>query len=80
VLDDKSLLGEHRDRVTPASRLCVGNLLVSTSGGPSVTPYHAADLVLTTHRSGRDEKSIREYIKNQEQEDQRIDQLSMFSK
>jgi REP-associated tyrosine transposase len=29
---------------------------------------------------GRDEKSIREYIKNQEQEDQRIDQLSMFSK
>jgi putative transposase len=29
---------------------------------------------------GRDEKVIREYIKNQEQEDQRIDQLSMFSK
>ena len=29
---------------------------------------------------GRDEKSIREYIKNQEQEDQRIDQLSMLSK
>jgi REP-associated tyrosine transposase len=29
---------------------------------------------------GRDEKAIREYIKHQEQEDQRIDQLSMFSK
>ena len=29
---------------------------------------------------GRDEKTIREYIKNQEQEDQRIDQLSIFSK
>jgi putative transposase len=29
---------------------------------------------------GRDEKVIREYIKNQEQEDQRIEQLSMFSK
>lgn len=29
---------------------------------------------------GRDEKVIREYIKNQEQEDQRIDPLSMFSK
>jgi REP-associated tyrosine transposase len=29
---------------------------------------------------GRDEKVIREYIKHQEQEDQRIDQLSMFSK
>ena len=29
---------------------------------------------------GRDEKVIREYIKNHEQEDQRIDQLSMFSK
>ena len=29
---------------------------------------------------GRDEKVIREYIKHQEQEDQRIDQLSMFNK
>ena len=29
---------------------------------------------------GRDEKLIRDYIKNQEQEDQRIDQLSMFIK
>jgi REP-associated tyrosine transposase len=27
---------------------------------------------------GRDEKQIREYIKKQEQEDQRIDQLTMF--
>ena len=27
---------------------------------------------------GRDEATIREYIKNQEQEDQRLDQLSMF--
>ena len=30
VPDDKSLLAEHGDRLTPASRLCVGNLLVST--------------------------------------------------
>ena len=30
VPDDKSLLGEHSDRLIPASRLCVGNLLVST--------------------------------------------------
>ena len=29
---------------------------------------------------GRDEKQIREYIKKQEQEDQRIDQLTMFNK
>ena len=29
---------------------------------------------------GRDEKQIREYIKKQDQEDQRIDQLTMFSK
>ena len=29
---------------------------------------------------GRDEKQIREYIQKQEQEDQRIDQLTMFSK
>ena len=28
---------------------------------------------------GRDEKQIREYIKKQDQEDQRIDQLTMFS-
>ena len=28
---------------------------------------------------GRDEKQIREYIKKQEQEDQRIDQLTMFN-
>jgi len=27
---------------------------------------------------GRDEKVVREYIKQQEQEDKRIDQLSMF--
>ena len=27
---------------------------------------------------GHDEATIREYIKNQEKEDQRIDQLSMF--
>ena len=27
---------------------------------------------------GRDEATIREYIKHQEKEDQRIDQLSMF--
>ena len=31
-------------------------------------------------RVGRDEKQIREYIKKQEQEDQRIDQLTMFNK
>jgi putative transposase len=29
---------------------------------------------------GRDEKEIREYIKKQEQEDQRIDQLTLFNK
>ena len=29
---------------------------------------------------GRDEKQIREYLKKQEQEDQRIDQLTMFNK
>ena len=29
---------------------------------------------------GRDEKEIREYIQKQEQEDQRIDQLTMFNK
>ena len=29
---------------------------------------------------GRDEKQIREYIQKQDQEDQRIDQLTMFSK
>ena len=29
---------------------------------------------------GRDEKQIREYIKKQEQEDQRIDQLTIFNK
>ena len=29
---------------------------------------------------GRDEKQIREYIKKQEQADQRIDQLTMFNK
>ena len=29
---------------------------------------------------GRDEKQIREYIQKQEQEDHRIDQLTMFSK
>ena len=29
---------------------------------------------------GRDEKQIREYIQKQEQEDQRIDQLTMFNK
>ena len=29
---------------------------------------------------GRDEKQIREYIKKQEHEDQRIDQLTMFNK
>ena len=29
---------------------------------------------------GRDEKQIREYIKKQDQEDQRVDQLTMFSK
>ena len=29
---------------------------------------------------GRDEKQIREYIKKQEQEDRRIDQLTMFNK
>jgi putative transposase len=29
---------------------------------------------------GRDEKQIREYIKKQDQEDQRIDQLTMFNK
>ena len=29
---------------------------------------------------GRDEKQIREYIQKQEQEDQRIDQLTLFSK
>ena len=29
---------------------------------------------------GRDEKQIREYIKKQEQEDQRIDQLTMLNK
>jgi REP-associated tyrosine transposase len=28
---------------------------------------------------GRDEKQIREYIKKQDQEDQRIDQLTMFN-
>ena len=51
VPDDKSLLGEHRDRLTPASRLCVGNLLVSTQAalGTSVTSCQAGDLVLTTH-------------------------------
>ena len=31
-------------------------------------------------RVGRDEKQIREYIKKQEQEDQRIDQLTIFNK
>ena len=29
---------------------------------------------------GRDEKQIREYIQKQEQEDQRIDQLTLFNK
>ena len=29
---------------------------------------------------GRDEKQVREYIQKQDQEDQRIDQLTMFSK
>jgi hypothetical protein len=29
---------------------------------------------------GRDEKEIREYIKKQEEEDQRIDQLTLFNK
>ena len=29
---------------------------------------------------GRDEKEIREYIRKQEQEDQRIDQLTLFNK
>ena len=29
---------------------------------------------------GRDEKAIREYIQQQEQEDRRIDQLTMFNK
>jgi putative transposase len=29
---------------------------------------------------GRDEKAIREYIQKQEQEDRRIDQLTMFNK
>jgi hypothetical protein len=29
---------------------------------------------------GRDEKEIREYIQKQEQEDQRIDQLTLFNK
>jgi putative transposase len=28
---------------------------------------------------GRDEKTIREYIRNQEKEDKRLDQLTMFS-
>jgi len=27
---------------------------------------------------GRDEKTVREYIKNQEQEDRRLDQLELF--
>ena len=33
--------------LTPASRLCIGNLLVSTQAalGPSLTPCHTADLV-----------------------------------
>ncbi len=28
--------------------------------------------------SGKDEKAVREYIRNQEKEDRRIDQLTMF--
>jgi len=46
----------------------------------SIPPKYSVSQVDFVSTVGRDEKQIREYIKKQGQEDQRIDQLTIFNK